>query len=74
MKYALVDGRIDTTVFKGTVIAVEFDSVGVLVAIDLIDVDSHESVIPPYIKIIYTLCETRVGWKGICGEPFARFR
>ena len=47
MKYALVDGRIDTTVFKGTVIAVELDSVGVLVTIDLIDIDSHSSFIPP---------------------------
>ena len=47
MKYALVDGRIDTTVLKGTVIAVEFDSVGVLVTIDLIDIDSHSSFIPP---------------------------
>ena len=36
VKYALIYGWIDTAVFKGSSVAVEFDSVVILVAIDLI--------------------------------------
>ena len=47
VEYSLIYGRVDPTILQGFFVSLKFDSVGILVTVDLIDVDSHSSFIPP---------------------------